>query len=158
MVYFKFLEPAIFQLSKEYDKREKAIKSCVGVLSQKVNALRKEREENMDDFDLMRKLRKEQTKVNIFMNSNFNSYGMRMDFYIICCNGLSCFLHPLSRKEQSISISILINWVDPEYASTSFITLELSPLIQNSLMLPASYLLLKERAWGVCHHKLLFKG
>lgn len=74
MVYFKFLEPAIFQLSKEYDKREKAIKSCVGVLSQKVNALRKEREENMDDFDLMRKLRKEQTKVNIFMNSNFNSY------------------------------------------------------------------------------------
>lgn len=74
MVYFKFLEPAIFQLSKEYDKREKAIKSCVGVLSQKVNALRKEREENMDDFDLMRKLRKEQTKVNIFMNSTFNSY------------------------------------------------------------------------------------
>lgn len=158
MVYFKFLEPAIFQLSKEYDKREKAIKSCVGVLSQKVNALRKEREENMDDFDLMRKLRKEQTKVNIFMNSNFNSYGMRKDFYIICCNGLGCFLHPLSRKEQSISISILINWVDPEYASTSFITLELSPLIQNSLMLPASYLLLKERAWGVDHHKLLCKG
>lgn len=158
MVYFKFLEPAIFQLSKEYDKREKAIKSCVGVLSQKVNALRKEREENMDDFDLMRKLRKEQTKVNIFMNSNFNSYGMRTDFYIISCNGLGCFLHPLSRKEQSISISILINWVDPEYASTSFITLELSPLIQNSLMLPASYLLLKERAWGVDHHKLLFKG
>lgn len=158
MVYFKFLEPAIFQLSKEYDKREKAIKSCVGVLSQKVNALRKEREENMDDFDLMRKLRKEQTKVNIFMNSNFNSYWMRTDFYIICCNGLGCFLHPLSRKEQSISISILINWVDPEYASTSFITLELSPLIQNSLMLPASYLLLKERAWGVYHHKLLFKG
>lgn len=67
MVYFKFLEPAIFQLSKEYDKREKAIKSCVGVLSQKVNALRKEREENMDDFDLMRKLRKEQTKVNIYI-------------------------------------------------------------------------------------------
>lgn len=158
MVYFKFLEPAIFQLSKEYDKREKAIKSCVGVLSQKVNALRKEREENMDDFDLMRKLRKEQTKVNIFMNSNFNSYGMRTDLYIICCNGLGCFLHPLSRKEQSISISILINWVDPEYASTTFITLELSPLIQNSLMLPASYLLLKERAWGVDHHKLLFKG
>lgn len=158
MVYFKFLEPAIFQLSKEYDKREKAIKSCVGVLSQKVNALRKEREENMDDFDLMRKLRKEQTKVNIFMNSNFNSYGMRTDFYIICCNGLGCFLHPLSRKEQSISISILINWVDPEYASTTFITLELSPLIQNSLMLPSSYLLLKERAWGVDHHKLLFKG
>lgn len=157
MVYFKFLEPAIFQLSKEYDKREKAIKSCVGVLSQKVNALRKEREENMDDFDLMRKLRKEQTKVNIFMNSNFNSYGMRTDFYIISCNGLGCFLHPLSRKEQSISISILINWVDPEYASTSFIT-ELSHLIQNSLMLPASYLLLKERAWGVDHHKLLFKG
>lgn len=23
---------------------------------------------------------------------------------------------------------------------------------------PASYLLLKERAWGVDHHKLLFKG
>lgn len=53
------------QLSKEYDKREKAIKSCVGVLSQKVNALRKEREENMDDFDLMRKLRKEQTKLRM---------------------------------------------------------------------------------------------
>lgn len=53
------------QLSKEYDKREKAIKSCVGLLSQKVNALRKEREENMDDFDLIRKLRKEQTKLRL---------------------------------------------------------------------------------------------
>ena len=62
-VYFKFLEPAIFQLSKEYDKREKAIKSCVSLLSKKVNAIREERQENMDDIDLIKKLRKEQTKV-----------------------------------------------------------------------------------------------
>lgn len=112
MVYFKFLEPAIFQLSKEYDKREKAIKSCVGVLSQKVNALRKEREENMDDFDLMRKLRKEQTKVNIFMNSNFNSYWMRTDFYIICCNGLGCFCILFQEKNSQYQYAFLsTGWI-----------------------------------------------
>lgn len=107
MVYFKFLEPAIFQLSKEYDKREKAIKSCVGLLSQKVNALRKEREENMDDFDLIRKLRKEQTKVNIFtnskvnifVNSNFNSYSRRTIFFYNLLQWLGFFLHSLSRRE-----------------------------------------------------------
>lgn len=112
MVYFKFLEPAIFQLSKEYDKREKAIKSCVGVLSQKVNSLRKEREENMDDFDLMRKLRKEQTKVNIFMNSSFNSYGMRTDFYIICCNGLGCFCILFQEKNSHYQYPFLsTGWI-----------------------------------------------
>nr|XP_022293022.1 coiled-coil domain-containing protein 58-like isoform X2 [Crassostrea virginica] len=53
------------ELSKEYDKREKAIKSCVSLLSKKVNAIREERQENMDDIDLIKKLRKEQTKLRL---------------------------------------------------------------------------------------------
>ncbi|XP_061177309.1 protein MIX23-like [Saccostrea echinata] len=53
------------ELSKEYEKRETAIKSCVALLSKKVEILRKERENNMDDYELTKNLRKEQTKLRL---------------------------------------------------------------------------------------------
>lgn len=51
------------QLNKSRSDREEAIKKCLVVAADRVKRLKKDREVNSDDFNLIKKLRSEQTKV-----------------------------------------------------------------------------------------------
>ena len=51
------------QLFAGYKTREQAIKKCINEVTQNAQKLRDRRDKNSDDTDLMRDLRKEQTKV-----------------------------------------------------------------------------------------------
>lgn len=53
-----------FQLKKNNDNREFAIKRCITVCADRVRGLKEQREKN-DDSNLLKTLRKEQTKVII---------------------------------------------------------------------------------------------
>ncbi|XP_048767907.1 protein MIX23-like [Ostrea edulis] len=53
------------ELSKEYGKRETAIKSCIALFSKNVEMLQQERANNVDDYELTKTLRKEQTKLRL---------------------------------------------------------------------------------------------
>ena len=46
--------------------RDDAIKKCIEEVSDKVKGLREEKSKDPDNFDISRKLRKEQTSVRIF--------------------------------------------------------------------------------------------
>jgi hypothetical protein len=53
-----------FQLKKNYDNRESAIKRCITICADRVRGLKEQREKN-NNSDLLKTLRKEQTKVVI---------------------------------------------------------------------------------------------
>ncbi|XP_067849094.1 protein MIX23 isoform X2 [Heptranchias perlo] len=63
-----FLE---FQLKQAHSSRDKAIKTCINQSSSMVNKLREERNKDMDNLTLIKRLRKEQTNLKL-MQSELN--------------------------------------------------------------------------------------
>lgn len=53
------------QLLGGYKTRDQAIKKCITLVSENAKQLREKNEKNPDDFEIMKDLRKEQTKVRI---------------------------------------------------------------------------------------------
>ena len=52
------------KVEESYRQRESAIKSCIGQVASNVDHLRQLKQMNSDDVDIVKKLRKEQTKVS----------------------------------------------------------------------------------------------
>lgn len=52
------------QIDDSHKKREKAIKDCISVATERVKKLKEEREKNSDNRDTLKALRAEQTKVS----------------------------------------------------------------------------------------------
>ncbi|KAG8238911.1 hypothetical protein J437_LFUL000748 [Ladona fulva] len=53
------------KLQNNYKERESAIKKCISVVADKVRHMKSEREKTMDDVNLLKSLRKEQTKLRL---------------------------------------------------------------------------------------------
>ncbi|GFY63795.1 coiled-coil domain-containing protein 58 [Trichonephila inaurata madagascariensis] len=56
------------QLLESYEKREKAIKNCIGETSRDVQTLKDKRTNDPDNFELLKELRKVQTKFRLMQN------------------------------------------------------------------------------------------
>jgi len=56
------------QLMNSYGQREEAITTCVQESSEVVKKIKQQRETNENDLDLLKKLRKEQTRLRLFQN------------------------------------------------------------------------------------------
>jgi len=56
------------QIQSSYKQRESSIKTCISVVSDSVKHLKEERQQNGDDVDVLKKLRKEQTKLRLMQN------------------------------------------------------------------------------------------
>ena len=55
----------ILQLLTAYQTRDQAIKKCINTVNENVQQLRKRKEKNQDDIQVMKDLGKEQTKVTL---------------------------------------------------------------------------------------------
>jgi ElaB/YqjD/DUF883 family membrane-anchored ribosome-binding protein len=55
-------------ITKTYDQREKVIKSCVQISSEKVKELRAAREAKPDDIQLLKQLKNEQTQLRLLQS------------------------------------------------------------------------------------------
>ncbi|KAL8615475.1 hypothetical protein ACOMHN_053811 [Nucella lapillus] len=53
------------ELEQSYSAREKAIKTCISTVSEEVGVLRKAKADNPDSAEVLKKLRKEQTKLRL---------------------------------------------------------------------------------------------
>ncbi|XP_067896908.1 protein MIX23 isoform X5 [Heterodontus francisci] len=60
-----------FQLKQAHASRDKAIKTCINQTSSRLNKLREERNKDMDNLTLLKRLRKEQTNLKL-MQSELN--------------------------------------------------------------------------------------
>ncbi len=81
--YKPFFCPACaFQLMKAHVSRDKAIKSCIKETSAVVGQLREERAKDSDNLLIIKQLRKEQTKVIIYLY-------LGCDWLKSCLNSLS---------------------------------------------------------------------
>ncbi|XP_054165605.1 protein MIX23-like [Oppia nitens] len=56
------------QLQTSYSQREKSIKHCISVVSDRVKSIKSQRQQNEDDMDVLKSLRKEQTKLRLMQN------------------------------------------------------------------------------------------
>ena len=78
------------QLLGGYKTRDQAIKKCITLVSENAKQLREKNEKNPDDFQIMKDLRKEQTKVRIMCT---RSRKQSLDIYpaseVPCYVGLS---------------------------------------------------------------------
>ncbi|CAG2102409.1 unnamed protein product [Medioppia subpectinata] len=56
------------QIQDSYSQREKSIKQCISVVSTRVKQLKDKRQANDEDLDVMKSLRKEQTRLRLMQN------------------------------------------------------------------------------------------
>jgi len=56
------------ELQSSYNQRESSIKDCISFVSTRVRTLKDQRQQNEDDFDVLKRLRKEQTKLRLMQN------------------------------------------------------------------------------------------
>ncbi|CAG2175651.1 unnamed protein product [Oppiella nova] len=56
------------QIENSYTQRENSIKQCISVVSSRVKHLKDERQVNEDNVDVMKSLRKQQTRLRLMQN------------------------------------------------------------------------------------------
>lgn len=71
------------QLLGGYKTRDQAIKKCITLVSENAKQLREKNEKNPDDFQIMKDLRKEQTKVSILCTRS-DQENQSLDIYLPC--------------------------------------------------------------------------